>query len=63
MDCSTSSFPVHNQLPELTQIRVPWVGDAIQQSAIQNLGEISIKCEVKIPALRKRETDGEEEDG
>ena len=32
MDCSMSSFPVHHQLPELTQIHVHWVGDAIQPS-------------------------------
>ena len=32
MDCSTPGFPVHHQLPELTQIHVHWVSDAIQQS-------------------------------
>jgi len=32
MDCSTPGFPVHQQLPELAQIHVHWVGDAIQQS-------------------------------
>ena len=32
MDCSMPGFPVHNQLPELTQIPVHWVGDAIQLS-------------------------------
>ena len=30
MDCSTPGFPVHHQLPELTQTHVHWVGDAIQ---------------------------------
>ena len=30
MDCSTPGFPVHHQLPELTQIHVHWVSDAIQ---------------------------------
>ena len=30
MDCSTPGFPVHHQLPELTQTRVHWVGHAIQ---------------------------------
>ena len=30
MDCSTPSFPVHHQLPELTQTHVHRVGDAIQ---------------------------------
>ena len=32
MDCSTPGFPVHHQLPELTQIHVHWVNDAIQIS-------------------------------
>ena len=30
MDCSTPSFPVHHQFPELTQTHVHRVGDAIQ---------------------------------
>ena len=32
MDCSTLGFPVHHQLPELTQTHVHQVGDAIQPS-------------------------------
>ena len=32
MDCSTPGFPVHYQLPELTQTHVHRVGDAIQPS-------------------------------
>ena len=32
MDCSTAGVPVHHQLPELTQIHVRWVSDAIQPS-------------------------------
>ena len=32
MDCSTPGFPVHHQLPELTQTHVHRVGDAIQSS-------------------------------
>ena len=32
MDCSTPEFPVHHQLPELTQTRVHRVADAIQPS-------------------------------
>ena len=32
MDCSTSGFPVHRQLPELAQTHVHRVGDAIQPS-------------------------------
>ena len=31
-DCSTPGFPVHHQLPELTQTPVHQVGDAIQPS-------------------------------
>ena len=32
MNCSTTGFSVHHQLPELTQIHVHWVSDAIQPS-------------------------------
>ena len=32
MDCSMPGFPVHHQLPELTQSHVHRVGDAIQPS-------------------------------
>ena len=32
MDCSTASFPVHHQLPELAQTHVHRVGAAIQPS-------------------------------
>ena len=32
IDCSTPAFPVHHQLPELTQTHVHRVGDAIQPS-------------------------------
>ena len=32
MDCSTPGFPVHHQLPELTQTHVHWVVAAIQPS-------------------------------
>ena len=32
MDCSTPGFPVHHHLPELAQIHVHWVSDAIQVS-------------------------------
>ena len=32
MDCGTPGFPVHHQLPELTQLLVHRVGDAIQPS-------------------------------
>ena len=32
MDHSTAGLPVHHQLPEFTQTRVHWVGDAIQPS-------------------------------
>ena len=32
MNCSTPGLPVHNQLPEFTQIHVHQVGDVIQPS-------------------------------
>ena len=32
MECSTPGFPVHHQLPDLTQTHVHWAGDAIQPS-------------------------------
>ena len=32
MDCCMPGFPVHHQLPELTQTHVHQVGDAIQPS-------------------------------
>ena len=32
VDCCTPGFPVLNYLPELAQIHVHWVGDAIQSS-------------------------------
>ena len=32
IDCSTPGFPVHHQLPELTQTHVHWVSDPIQPS-------------------------------
>jgi len=32
MDCSMPGFPIHHQLPELTETHVHWVGDAIQPS-------------------------------
>ena len=32
IDCSTPGFPVHHQLPELTQTHVHCVGDTIQPS-------------------------------
>ena len=32
MDCSMPGFPIHHQLPELTQAHVHWVSDAIHLS-------------------------------
>ena len=32
MDCTAPGFPIHHQLPELTQTHVHWVGDASQPS-------------------------------
>ena len=34
MDCSRPGFPVHHQLPELTQTHVHRVGDSIQPSVV-----------------------------
>ena len=34
MDCSMPAFPVHHQLPELTQTPVHWVGNAISSSVV-----------------------------
>ena len=36
MDYSTPGFPVHHQLPELTQAHVHQVGDAIQPIFLSN---------------------------
>ena len=32
IDCSTSGFPLHHHLPELTQTHIHQVGDTIQPS-------------------------------
>ena len=32
MNCSTPGFPVPHHLPEFAQVRVQWIGDAIQPS-------------------------------
>ena len=37
VQCSTPGLPVHHQIPEFTQIRVHWVGDAIQPSHLLSL--------------------------
>ena len=34
MDCSTPSFPVHHQFPELAQTHVHWDSDAVQPSLL-----------------------------
>ena len=47
MDCSTPGFPVHHQLPELAQIHVHWVSDAILSSVIP-----SSSCFLSFPASR-----------
>ena len=36
MDYSMPGFPVHHQLPELTQTHVHWLNDAIQTSYLYN---------------------------
>ena len=47
MDFSTPGFPVHHQLPELAQIHVHWVSDAILSSVIP-----SSSCFLSFPASR-----------
>ena len=32
MDCNTPGFPVHHQLPKLTQTHIHWASDSIQSS-------------------------------
>ena len=39
MDCSMPGYPVHHQLPELTQTHVHWVSDAIQPSRSLSLSK------------------------
>ena len=48
MDCSMPGFPVHHQLPELTQTHVHWVGDAFQSSH----SVIPFSCLQSFPASR-----------
>ena len=49
MDCSTPGFPVHHQLPELTQTHVHQVGDAIQPSYLL-LSVLFSSCPESFPA-------------
>ena len=49
MDCSTPGFPVHQQLPELAQIHVLRVGDAIQASISSSVVPFS-SCLQSFPA-------------
>ena len=49
MDCSTTGFPVHHQLPELAQTHVHQVGDAIQPS--HYLSSPSSSCLQSCPTL------------
>ena len=37
MDCSTTGYPVHHQLPELKETHVHWVQDAIQPTHPQSI--------------------------
>ena len=48
MDCRTPGFPVHHQLPELAQIHVHWISDAIQPS--QTLVVPFFLCLQSLPA-------------
>ena len=53
MDCSMPGFPVHHQLPELTQTHVHLVGDAIQPSHLLSLPGSSLisRNDEKAPVL------------
>ena len=44
MDCSTPGFPTHHQLPELTQMYVHRVGEAIQLSEQRLLAPLGKYC-------------------
>ena len=49
MDCSTTGFPVHHQLPEFTQTLVHWIDDVIQPS--HPLSPVSLLA-LKLPRVR-----------
>ena len=51
MNHSTPGLPVHHQLPEFTQTRVHWVGDAIQPSISSSAVPFS-SCLQSFPASR-----------
>ena len=60
MDCNTPGFPVHHQLPELTQTHVHQVGDAVQpshplsspSSSIFNLSSIRVFSNESVLSIR-----------
>ena len=53
MDCSTPGFPVHHQLPELTQTQVHRVGDAWSGYPILSPGDLSDpEIKPRSPALQ-----------
>ena len=60
MDCSMQGFPVHHQLPELTQTHVHQVGDAVQpshplsspSSSIFNLSSIRVFSNESVLPIR-----------
>ena len=47
MDCSTLGFPVHHQLPELSQTHIHQVGDAIPLGCLT----VSLNCHVLTPGF------------
>ena len=49
MDCSTPGFPVYHQLPELAQVHVHCVGDAIQSTG---MGRVSCVSQTNLPSVQ-----------
>ena len=50
MDCSTPGFPLHHQLPELTQTHVHWVGDGMQHPHLSSSVVPFSSCLQSFPA-------------
>ena len=52
MDCSTPGFPIHHQLPELTQTHVHWVGGAMQPAnPLSSPAPVEYSCSVVSDSL------------
>ena len=67
MDCSMPSFPVHHQLPDLTQNHAHWIGDAIQPShslspfllppsVFPSISSVQFSCSVMSDSLQRHES-------